>query len=175
MSKLTEIFNSTTVKGRANVAKATYASFALLYVVHRLRNRGRKANAAKVDNGEGGHQNHKYKGESNHTNCHNHRKEPDIDSCSCGCSRKKADYHDHQDHNVSNGSHKTGHHNNSQGNDHSSSKGHVLDHDDRSVLAVDAVIHSSSKTCKTSSIGEDTSLKDIDEKHVTTGRKEFNV
>ncbi|XP_058975018.1 uncharacterized protein LOC105261768 isoform X2 [Musca domestica] len=53
MSKLTEIFNSTTVKGRANVAKATYASFALLYVVHRLRNRGRKANAAKVDNGEG--------------------------------------------------------------------------------------------------------------------------
>ncbi|XP_011291756.2 uncharacterized protein LOC105261712 [Musca domestica] len=169
MSKLSEIFNSTTVKGRANVAKATYASFALLCVVHRLRNRGRKANvAAKVDNGEGegGYQNHKYEGGSNYTYCHKHKQEPDIDSCSCGCSRKKkADYHDHKNHNVSSGSHNTGNH-----NDHSPSKGHVLDHDDRSVLAGAAVIHSSSKTCKTSSNVEDTSSKDIEEKPVPNGQ-----
>ncbi|KAI9588920.1 uncharacterized protein LOC119644727 [Glossina fuscipes] len=36
MVKLSDYFNSTTIKGRANVAKATYASFAILYLYHRL-------------------------------------------------------------------------------------------------------------------------------------------
>uniref|UniRef100_A0A1A9W030 Uncharacterized protein n=1 Tax=Glossina brevipalpis TaxID=37001 RepID=A0A1A9W030_9MUSC len=36
MVKLSDYFNSTTNRGRANVAKATYASFAILYIYHRL-------------------------------------------------------------------------------------------------------------------------------------------
>uniref|UniRef100_A0A1A9ULH8 Uncharacterized protein n=1 Tax=Glossina austeni TaxID=7395 RepID=A0A1A9ULH8_GLOAU len=36
MVKLSDYFNSTTNKGRANVAKATYASFAILYLYYRL-------------------------------------------------------------------------------------------------------------------------------------------
>uniref|UniRef100_A0A1A9W241 Uncharacterized protein n=1 Tax=Glossina brevipalpis TaxID=37001 RepID=A0A1A9W241_9MUSC len=37
MIKLFDYFNSTTTKGRANVAKATCASFAILYLYHRLK------------------------------------------------------------------------------------------------------------------------------------------
>uniref|UniRef100_A0A034WVY0 Putative 60S ribosomal protein L33 n=1 Tax=Bactrocera dorsalis TaxID=27457 RepID=A0A034WVY0_BACDO len=43
MSNFNKIFNSTTITGRANVAKATYASFALFYIIHRLRKRSKPA------------------------------------------------------------------------------------------------------------------------------------
>ncbi|XP_018784284.1 PREDICTED: uncharacterized protein LOC108966028 isoform X2 [Bactrocera latifrons] len=43
MSNFNKIFNSTTITGRANVAKATYASFALFYIIHRLRKRSKTA------------------------------------------------------------------------------------------------------------------------------------
>ncbi|XP_004520384.1 uncharacterized protein LOC101462087 isoform X2 [Ceratitis capitata] len=39
MSNFNKIFNSTTITGRANVAKATYASIALLYLYYRVRKR----------------------------------------------------------------------------------------------------------------------------------------
>ncbi|XP_054087872.1 uncharacterized protein LOC105208701 [Zeugodacus cucurbitae] len=39
MSNFNKMFNSTTITGRANVAKVTYASFALFYIIHRLRKR----------------------------------------------------------------------------------------------------------------------------------------
>ncbi|XP_065366457.1 uncharacterized protein LOC135959267 [Calliphora vicina] len=44
MSKFTDHFNSTTIKGRANVAKATYASFAAIYLYSRFKKSKRKPN-----------------------------------------------------------------------------------------------------------------------------------
>ncbi|XP_053948047.1 uncharacterized protein LOC128856756 [Anastrepha ludens] len=43
MSKFNKMFNSETITGRANVAKATYVSFAVLYIIHRLRKRSKAA------------------------------------------------------------------------------------------------------------------------------------
>ncbi|TMW46461.1 hypothetical protein DOY81_008456 [Sarcophaga bullata] len=41
MGKFSDMFNSTTIRGRANVAKATYASIATIYILNRIR-KGRK-------------------------------------------------------------------------------------------------------------------------------------
>ncbi|XP_067634680.1 uncharacterized protein [Eurosta solidaginis] len=43
MSNFRKMFNSETNTGRANVAKATYGTLALLYIIHRLRKRSTKS------------------------------------------------------------------------------------------------------------------------------------
>ncbi|XP_017465589.1 PREDICTED: uncharacterized protein LOC108358657 [Rhagoletis zephyria] len=45
MSNFHKLFNSETITGRANVAKATYASFAVLYIMHRLRKRSKASHS----------------------------------------------------------------------------------------------------------------------------------
>ncbi|XP_073835114.1 uncharacterized protein [Musca autumnalis] len=172
MSKLTDIFNGTTIKGRANVAKATYASFAFFYLVHRLRNRGRKSNENKANNQDIDGESHKYLPDNNYRQSQDHKKEADVDCCSCGCSRNKAHSHgndkyrkNHEDFNSGN-SH-TDHYHKSERNDHiaSKSKSHINDHDDvHSAIAGAAVIHSSSKTCESSSGGMDSAAKNIVDK-----------
>ncbi|KAM7347854.1 uncharacterized protein ACRADG_007339 [Cochliomyia hominivorax] len=49
MTKFTDHFNSTTIRGRANVAKATYASFAAIYLYSRFK-KSRNKNRDNWDN-----------------------------------------------------------------------------------------------------------------------------
>ncbi|KNC22882.1 hypothetical protein FF38_08784 [Lucilia cuprina] len=58
MSKFSDHFNSTTIRGRANVAKVTYASFAAIYLYNRFKKSKKKpaevsqTNEANLNNQE---------------------------------------------------------------------------------------------------------------------------
>ncbi|XP_013103559.2 uncharacterized protein LOC106084427 [Stomoxys calcitrans] len=92
MSKFSEYFNSTTFKGRANVAKATYASFAAIYLYSRFRNKNRSSNenAKRNENANNQTQIEKPHLESPHSHNHvqYHNMKDNEASCNCECSKE---------------------------------------------------------------------------------------
>ncbi|XP_037823680.1 uncharacterized protein LOC119612037 isoform X2 [Lucilia sericata] len=89
MPKFSDHFNSTTIRGRANVAKVTYASFAAIYLYNRFKKSKKKP--AEVN-------------QRNETNLNNQeRKLEDNDNgvehfkCPhCDCGKGKDDFNDYE-------------------------------------------------------------------------------
>ncbi|XP_075156011.1 uncharacterized protein LOC142229342 [Haematobia irritans] len=160
MTKFSDYFNSTTYKGRANVAKATYASFALLYMYNRFRNRRRKSNENVMENTSTAPPNHLNQNSNESIPKHDHTNYAEEKSSTCGCPKKykqndteyNSHHHDAPISNTCRASLK-------QHTDTISKNDTEIHADnDRSVAAAAAVIHSSSNACESSDIIDDGSI-----------------